>query len=212
MAASTSHIAKAFVDPAGQQVAAVYARALLGAAENAGQSEAVLQELHSFITDVLDVFGDFEKVLTSRLVSSDDKVALLERTLGGRASTLLLNFLKVLAGHDRLVYLRGIYGTARRLYDELLGRRRVEVFTATPLGEDLAGQIKQQLHDMLGGEPKLVRVVDPDLIGGVVLRVGDTVFDGSVATRLARVRGQMINRSVHEIQRRRDRFSHPARN
>jgi F-type H+-transporting ATPase subunit delta len=80
------------------------------------------------------------------------------------------------------------------------------------LGEDLAARIKQQLRDMLGGEPTLVRVVDPDLIGGVVLRVGDTVFDGSVAMRLARVRGQMINRSVHEIQRRRDRFSHPAGN
>jgi F-type H+-transporting ATPase subunit delta len=65
---------------------------------------------------------------------------------------------------------------------------------------------------MLGGEPEIVRMTDPNLIGGIVLRVGDTVYDGSVATRLSKVRGQMINRSIHEIQRRRDRFSHTAGN
>ncbi|HEV3344867.1 MAG TPA: F0F1 ATP synthase subunit delta, partial [Pirellulales bacterium] len=66
--------------------------------------------------------------------------------------------------------------------------------------------------DMLGGEPVLAAKVNPDLIGGLVFRVGDTVYDGSVATRLARVRSQMIDRSIHEIQRRRDRISPAAGN
>ena len=62
------------------------------------------------------------------------------------------------------------------------------------------------------GEAIARRLVDEALIGGLVLRVGDTIFDGSVATRLARVREQMITRSVHEIQSRRDRFSSPEGN
>ena len=59
---------------------------------------------------------------------------------------------------------------------------------------------------MLDGEPVLETLEDPELIGGVVLRVGDTVFDGSVARQLEQLREQMIDRSVHEIQSRRDRF------
>jgi F-type H+-transporting ATPase subunit delta len=65
---------------------------------------------------------------------------------------------------------------------------------------------------MLSREPVLVPRVDPHVIGGVVLRVGDTVYDNSVATQLQRLSGQIISRSVHEIQSRRDRFSYPAGN
>ena len=65
---------------------------------------------------------------------------------------------------------------------------------------------------MFGGEPVLVPKIKPELIGGIVLRMGDAVYDGSVAARLADIRGRIINRSVHEIQSRRDRFSNPAGN
>ena len=54
--------------------------------------------------------------------------------------------------------------------------------------------------------------VDPELIGGAVVRIGDTVYDGSVAGQLERLESQMINRSVHEIQSRRDRFRHSGGN
>ena len=63
------------------------------------------------------------------------------------------------------------------------------------------------LRGMLGAEPVLQVSTRPDLIGGMVLRIGDTVYDGSIATRLARLREHMIDRSVHEIQSGRDRFS-----
>jgi len=72
--------------------------------------------------------------------------------------------------------------------------------------------LETDAHLSADGEPVLVRVVDPDLIGGIVFRVGDTVYDGSVASRLEQLRQQMIHRSVNEIQRRRDRFSSTARN
>ncbi len=69
-----------------------------------------------------------------------------------------------------------------------------------------------QRRHALGAEPLLTRVVDPELIGGAVLRVGDTVHDGSIANQLEKLRQQMIDRSVHEIQSRRDRFRDPAGN
>ena len=74
----------------------------------------------------------------------------------------------------------------------------------------MANKIAATLRTMLGGEPIFTRTVRPELIGGIVLRVGDTVYDGSVATQLEQIREQMITRSVHEIQSRRDRFRNPS--
>jgi F-type H+-transporting ATPase subunit delta len=196
------------LDVGAAQLGGVYAKALLGAAERSGEAPSVLAELDSLVTDVLDAYPKFETVLGSELIPPDEKVEIVDRTFGGRASPLLLNFLKVLAQHGRLNVLREIRRAAHKLHDELRGQVRVDVITAVPLDHALAHRLTEQLRGMLGAEPHLNRVTDPKLIGGVVLRVGDTIYDGSIATHLDRVRQQMINRSVHEIQSRRDRFSH----
>lgn len=193
-------------DPVAAQVAAVYARALLGAAEKAAHTEETLEELDLLVEEVLDPFPQFEAVLVSDVIAAVEKLGILDRTLKGRIGNLLLNFLKVTARHGRLGLLRAIRQAAHRLYDELRGRVAVQVATAAPLEDGLAGRLVERLREMTGGEPQLSQTVDPDLIGGVVLRIGDTLYDGSVAARLKQLRAQMIQRSVHEIQSRRDRF------
>jgi len=70
----------------------------------------------------------------------------------------------------------------------------------------------KQVSKTLGGTPVLHERVDPAVIGGVVVRVGDTIYDASVARQLETMRQQMIDRSAHEIQSRRDRFRYPAGN
>ena len=98
------------------------------------------------------------------------------------------------------------------MYDKLRNRIPVRLTTATPLGPAVAAQIAESLRAMLGGEPVLQQATDPNLIGGAVLRIGDTVYDGSIANQLHNLRQQIIARSAHEIQSRRDRFRHPAGN
>lgn len=200
------------LNPASQQLGRIYATALLGATEKAGQSEAVLDELHSFVTEVLDPNPKFEQLLASAIVSADNKEQIIDRTVGGQASPLLKNFLMVLARHSRLDAIRAIYRVAQDMLNELRGRVRVDVVTAAPLTEQLQHQITDRLRGMLGAEPVLAAQIDPAVIGGLILRVGDTVYDGSIATQLNRLSGQIINRSVHEIQSRRDSFSYPAGN
>ena len=90
------------------------------------------------------------------------------------------------------------------------GNVRVRVTTATAVDPRQIEQIAAALGAALGQRPILETVVDPALIGGAVLRIGDTVYDGSVANQLQSIRQQMIDRSVHEIQSRRDRFRYPA--
>ncbi len=205
-------VAEWHADVGVEHVATVYAEAVLGAAESAGQAEALLAELDSLVADVLDRFPAFEQTLGSALLSHEEKVGILDRVLGGRASPRLLSALKVISHHGRLDCLRAIHLRLHELFDERRNRIRVTFTTAAPVDEALAARVAAQLRQALGGEAILERTVDPGLIGGAVLRVGDTVYDGSIAAQLEIVRKQMIDRSVHEIQSRRDRFRNPAGN
>jgi F-type H+-transporting ATPase subunit delta len=195
-----------------RHVAGVYAEALLGAGEKAGATGALLAEFDALVADVLDAFPKLEEILVSALISHDDKIGILDRTLGSAASPLMLNFLKVVSSHGRLDSIRAIHRRVHELYDELGRRVRVRVSTAVPVSDALARSIAAGLRGVLDGEPVLERSVDPDLIGGVVVRVGDTVYDASIARQLENMRQQMNDRSAHEIQSRRDRFSYPAGN
>lgn len=193
-------------DPRAQQIAALYAKALLGAAERAGQTEALLEELDSFVDDVLQRQPRLEAVLSSAVIVPEDKIALLDRVFGPRASRLFLNFLKVLARHERLGHLRTIRRVAHQMHDQLRGRVRVDVRAPVALDASLQQTLRDVLRSRVGGEPVLQCHTVPELLGGLVLQVGDTVFDASVATQLERVRNQLMQRSVYEIQRRRDRL------
>ncbi|MGO9114824.1 MAG: ATP synthase F1 subunit delta [Thermoguttaceae bacterium] len=193
-----------------EKVGEIYARALVAAAENAGQAVVVLDELDAIVSEVFAQFPRLETVLGSLLVSPEEKTVLLDRVFAPQISRLLLNFLKVVSRHGRLDCLRAIRHQARRLYEELKGNIRVWVTTARAVDPQQIEQIAAALGASLGRRPILETVVDPALIGGAVFRIGDTVYDGSVANQLQSIRQQMIDRSVHEIQSRRDRFRYPA--
>ncbi len=195
-----------------EHIAEVYARAFLDAAEEAGQTKALIAEFDSLTADVLDRHPKFEAVICSTMISHDDIAGVFDRVLGGRASPLLLNFLKVLSRHRRLDCLRLIHRRLHALYDVLQNRVRVRLTTAAPISTELASRIRIALRGKLEGEPVLELAVDPKLIGGAVLRLGDTVYDSSIANQLQILRQQMMDRSAHEIQSRRNRFRYPAGN
>jgi F-type H+-transporting ATPase subunit delta len=200
------------VDIAGLQVATLYAQALLDATATSGKIEETLAELDSLVTEVLDKLPHLKSLFSSALVPDDKKAELVDRLLKGRASPILLNFLKVLGRHGRLGVLRSIHLVAQGLLDEQRKVVRVEVATASPLSDELTSRLTESVRQMFGRTPVLEVQVRPELIGGIMMRVGDTVYDGSIATRLEQFRQQMIDRSVHEIQSRRDSFSSPAGN
>ncbi len=196
---------------AAQQVATVYAKALLGAAEKLGQADAAVEELKA-AAEVLGEFPKLDDVLGSALIDHEEKCQVLDRVFGSKLSPLVLDFLKVLSRHGRLDILRPVARQTSLLYDELRGRVRVELQTAAPLADGQSQNLAGALRHLLGGEPLVDATIDPALIGGVVLRVGDTVYDGSLSRQLRQVREQMITRSIHEIQSGRDRFRHSSGN
>jgi F-type H+-transporting ATPase subunit delta len=193
-----------------QHVASVYAEALLKASEQAGQTDALLAEFDAFLGEVLDVFPDLESILSSRLVMHEEKEGLLDRAMGSQASPMFLSFLKVVSRHQRLDLLRAIRRQAHQRLSKIRGRVPVQLATATPIDEAFAERIARSLAPLAGGSPELERVVDAKLIGGIVVRVGDKVYDASIANQLRKLRQQLMERSAHEIQSRRDRFRSPA--
>ena len=193
-----------------EHIANVYAKALLGAADTAGVMVTVLEELDALIRQVLDRYPKFEAVLASGLVSAEEKAQLIDRVFKTKFSTTMVHFLKVAASRGRLDCLRAIQRQTQEQYDRQRGRVRVDLTTAAPVDSAVTRRLADSLQPLVGGEPIVSHRVDPELIGGMVVRVGDTVYDGSVANQLKNIRQQMIDRSVHEIQSRRDRFRDPA--
>ena len=204
--------ADADIDVGREHIGNVYAEALLAAAEEDGVLDEVVDTFDSMVNDVLAAFPPFEAVLSSRLVSHEEKVEILDRVFGRRTLPVFLDFLKVVSRHERLDCLRAIHQQAHVLYDKIHRRVPVRLTTPVAIDEMLVSQIKENIRKLIGGEPILRCDTDPELIGGAVLRIGDTVYDGSIATALQNACQQMIDRSVHEIQSRRDRFSNPAGN
>ena len=199
-------------DVGAEHIADVYAKALLGTTERAGQTATVIDEFDAVMAEVIDGFPRLEAVLDSILVLPEEKVTLIDRTLAGRVSPTLVNFLKVVARHGRLDCLRAIHCQTHVAYDKLRRRIPVRLTTATPVSPEMAARIVDNLRGKLDGEPVVEQQVDPALIGGAVLRVGDIIYDGSIANQLQNLRQQMSERSAHEIQSGRDRFRNSAGN
>ena len=160
--ARDAHNADRFSPDVGQEkVGEVYARALVAAAENAGQTVAVLDELDAIVSEVFLQFPKFETVLALLLVSPEEKAVVLDRVFAARISRLLLNFLKVVSRHGRLDCLRAIRHQARILYEELQGQTRVRLTTATAVDPRQIERIAAALGASLGQRPILETVVDP---------------------------------------------------
>ena len=198
-------------DPGTGAVASVYSTALLNSIP-AGQAHEVLDEYRSFVNDIIGTQKEFAHVLSSGMVSRDRKLALIERVIVGRASELFTNFLRVLARHDRLDLLSLILAQAEVETERRDGKQRIQVTSAQPLSESALGKIRDQLARDLSITPILETAVDPSLLGGVRIRVGDTVYDGSLRARLTQLRHRVRERSLHEIQSGRNRFSSPEGN
>lgn len=189
-----------------QQVARVYGKAFLGAAQSAGKVEALVAELGSLVKDVFDRNPQFEELLSSRFIPDTEMIGIIQRTLGSQASPDLITFLKVLTHHGRTYCLRAIQREVDAQYNVLRSRMEVSVRAAGPIDDALRNQIRQVLEKMLNAEPLMTVTTDPTLLGGLVIRVGDTVYDGSVSTRLARLRTQMVERTVEQIEAGREKF------
>ena len=196
-----------FADISVKRLASVYAEALLNSAEAAQNVAQVLEEIDSLIDDVFTKDARLEALLAGAAVGRKTRKEAIETAFKGRACDTIYKFLLVLNDHDRLDMIRPIRRALRELYDERRRHFNVFVYSAVPLSDDFQKRVAEAVRTRFELDPILVPVVDPALLGGLKLRIGDKVYDGTVRTKLDNLRNQLIERSSHEIQSRRDRFS-----
>lgn len=195
------------LDTGSQRIAKVYAEALLRAADRRGQADEVLTELDAIVHLVFRADPHFEAFLASGAVGRKPKAEVIHRALDGKAGELVVNLLLVLNDHERLSLLSGVVAAYREERDHRAGRIQVQVTSAVPLGKEQEDRLRTELREAFHQEPVIAAAVDPALLGGMVVRVGDWLYDHSVRTRLDNLRKQIIARSSYEIQSGRNRFS-----
>ncbi|MBC8290353.1 MAG: ATP synthase F1 subunit delta [Planctomycetes bacterium] len=191
-------------DPSTQAISRVYARAFLSAAGDDGAG--TIEEFDSFI-DVLDGHDDFRSVFLSGIMSRDEQLGVIDRVVAPRASEKFANFLRVLAEHDRLSLLPAILVLAKLDLEKRNGQQRVEVISAKELDAATLERVRNQINDTFDFEPIIESSTDPGLIGGLVIRVANKVYDGSLRSRVNQLAKRLQQGSLHEIQSGRDRFS-----
>jgi F-type H+-transporting ATPase subunit delta len=184
-----------------------YGKALLGAAEKSGAVDRVLEELESLVDDVLNKLPQLDATLSSPRVDVAEKLRMMDQAFSGKMTPTLLNFLKILIEHGRFGALRAIRRAARNLFNERRGRVEVTVRTATPLSSSLRQTIIDRLKGQLGKEIELKALVQPELLGGIVVQIGDTVYDGSLRNRLEKTRGVALEATMRSIRSSSDQFA-----
>jgi F-type H+-transporting ATPase subunit delta len=171
-------------------VARPYARALLAAARDAGETEAVLADLEAAAA-VLQSDADLAAFLNHPGVANEPKRQLLREAFGPRVRPLTLRFLLLLLDKRRFGAFPEILRAYRGLVQEALGLGQGRVETARPLTEAELSALEEAASRWAGRRVRLVPDVRPELIGGARIVLGDRVIDGSMAGALQRLARQL---------------------
>lgn len=181
------------VDP----VARAYSEALLEIARSRGQIDAIGAELAQIAALVREE-ADVREFLETPTLEAAAKKGVLENALRGQVEPVLLDFLCLLVDKRRIRVLGAIADAYQALADEVAGRVRIQAQSARRLPDEVRGALASLVRERLAAECILETSEDPSLLGGLVLTVGDTRYDGSLRGQLQRIAKEMMRSSGYE--------------
>jgi F-type H+-transporting ATPase subunit delta len=166
--------------------ARVYAEALFAAGEDKGKIDQLQEQLGQF-ADAVDGDRELQIFLFSPYLSSNEKVEGLKRAVTG-AEPEFTNFLELLVEKGRMPELFRIRRDFDELWKKAHQRLDVTVTSAIELDPGVVGKIGEEVERQTGEKVELTSRVDSEILGGIVLRVGNMVLDASIRTRLDKLR------------------------
>jgi len=176
-------------------VAARYAKALFLVAEKRGETARALEELKGGVA-VLGPSARGGRFLASPVVRLADKRTVLERALGTRALRLVVVFLDLLLRKKRLREFDAIVHEFEALVEKQQGIRRAQVVSAVPLTSAELDRLHTKLEEVTGSRIRLANDIEPSLIGGALVRIGDRVIDRSVRGLLQALEAKLMEVAV----------------
>ena len=174
-----------------------YARAFAQVADSTGlDGIAALQQMRAF-SELVDGNRELREALTNPSIAQEQKLRVVD-ALAGRLGMLpqVRNFIAVVMRNERLGDLKAIIDDYSVLADRQSGYFEAQISTARPLNEQDRVELEEQVSRMAGGKVRTTYVEDPALIGGAVIKIGSTVYDGSVRTQLADLRQKLLNAQI----------------
>jgi F-type H+-transporting ATPase subunit delta len=172
-----------------EELAEVYARALFEAADEGDKLDTVREQLGEF-ADALSESRDLQVFFFSPYFSTDEKVEGLEKVVSDADETVA-NFLALLVEKHRMPAVFRIRNRFERLWQEENKVLPVQITSAIELDESTVSSIGDRIGERTGRKVELRSAVDPDILGGLVLQVGNNVLDASIRNRLENLRKQV---------------------
>jgi F-type H+-transporting ATPase subunit delta len=173
-----------------EEIAAVYARSLFEVAQEQDKLDLVRDQLGEF-ADAMDATRELQMFFFSPYFSTAEKVDGLDRTVSD-ADPIVVNFLKLLIENHRMPVIFRV----RRVYDGLWREENkllpVQVTSAVALDEGTVRQIGDRIAEQTGRRVDLSSSVEPEILGGIVVRVGNSILDASIRNRLEQLRKQVV--------------------
>jgi ATP synthase F1 delta subunit len=172
-----------------EEIHTVYARSLFEAAQDAEKLDVVRDEIGE-IADAIDGDRDLQVFFFSPSLSTEEKKEGLHKVVTD-AEDLVTNFLELLIENHRMPALFKIRRELEALWDEENQLLPVQITSAVELDEKTIEQIGKQIGEQTGQKVELTASVDPDVLGGLVIQVGNTVLDASIRHRLDQLRKEV---------------------
>lgn len=172
-----------------ERVASRYAKSLLDLAAEKGQLETVHADMASFIKTI-EGSRDLRLVLRNPIIKSDKKLAILKSIFGSKFNEMTMVFFRIVAQKNRENVLDVIAQEFLAQYNTLKGILKASVTTAVPLTDDLRTSFQKMVAARTGKQVELQEVVDPAIVGGYVLRIGDQQIDESVRSNVQKLKNK----------------------
>ncbi|GAB6099486.1 F0F1 ATP synthase subunit delta [Halanaerocella petrolearia] len=177
-----------------EQVAEKYAQALFELAQEEDNLEATLTEFAD-LTTMVQESEELNQVLHHPELTGEQKKELFAKVFADELSNDLFNFVKLLIDKSRETLLDLIYQQFKKLVDKEANRLEVEVRSPIELSQEQQERLQTKLAEQLNKDIKLEVEIKPDLIGGLVLKIGDKIIDGSLASQL-----ENLNQNLKELE------------
>ncbi len=161
----------------------VYAEALFEVAVEADKLDEYKKELE-FVVECFDEYPKFYDLFVAVRISKENKKDTINEIFENKISKDVLNFLKILIDKQRASSIRGIYRSFSLMVDQKQGIVNAKVQSAVELTESEKEKLKSQLENMSGHTVRLNCVVNPEIIGGLIIKMGDEVIDASITGKL----------------------------
>ena len=175
----------------GSRAALRYAKAILSLAEDKNLTRKVNKDM-DLIRSTLKSSSELRAVLKSPVVKESAKKNSLNQIFK-EVNPVTLGLFRILAENNRLDLLTMVTIKYTELYNDLMGIQVAKVTTAIPLTPGLEIKIQAKVKEMTGNEAEIKNVVDPSIIGGFILRVGDQQYNASVASQLTSIKRELQN-------------------